>query len=268
MIAAIFKKIFGSNTQQNKLASHQVTQSISVASEKPKDVAQVAPPEVTEQEIADTLSNAEQAYDTGDYAEAEKLYRRAAEHGVANAQYNLGAIYDNGEIVPQDRKEAAKWWKLAAEQGNAAAQESLGRMYYRGQGVHQDHKEAAKWWKLAAEQGIAGAQFGLGVMYDKGQGVPQNYKEAVRLIKLAAAQGDANAQSTLGAMYYIGETVPQDLVLAHMWVNIAAATTNSEKQKIDLIETRELVAKKMSANQIAEAQELAKKRIANNFKGC
>lgn len=247
------------NTQLGKLTSINTTKSDNAGCIKPEDIEQVASPIMAEQEIADLLSNAERAYSTGDYAGAVKLYRLAAERGVANAQNNLGAIYDNGDIVPQDRKEAAKWWKLAAEQGYSAAQESLGRMYYRGEGVLQDHKEAAKWWGLAAAQGIVSAQFALGVMYDKGEGVPQDYKEAIRLLNLAAEQGDANAQSVLGAMYYIGQTVPQDLVLAHMWVSIAAATTNSEKQKIDLIETRGVVAQKMTAEQISEAQERARK---------
>ena len=48
---------------------------------------------------------------------------------MLNAQYNLGVMYDNGEGVPQDYKEAVKWYRLAAEQGNANAQTNLGNMY-------------------------------------------------------------------------------------------------------------------------------------------
>jgi uncharacterized protein len=54
-----------------------------------------------------------------DYAEAVKWYRLAAEQGNANAQYNLGVMYDNGDGVVQDYAEAVKWYRLAAEQGNA-----------------------------------------------------------------------------------------------------------------------------------------------------
>ena len=45
-----------------------------------------------------------------------------AEHGYAMAQYRLGTIYHDDEIIDQDFQEAAKWYKLAAEQGIADAQ--------------------------------------------------------------------------------------------------------------------------------------------------
>ena len=59
------------------------------------------------------------------------------------------------EGVPQDDKTAVKWWTLAAEQGDADAQNNLGFMYNNGRGVPQDDKTAVKWYTLAAEQGYA-----------------------------------------------------------------------------------------------------------------
>ena len=50
MIAVIFKKMFGSNTQQGNLASQQASQSISVVSDKPKIVAQVTSSEQEDSE--------------------------------------------------------------------------------------------------------------------------------------------------------------------------------------------------------------------------
>jgi TPR repeat protein len=41
--------------------------------------------------------------------------RRLAAEGDAEAQYNLGCIYDEGQGVPQDHAEAARWFRLAAE---------------------------------------------------------------------------------------------------------------------------------------------------------
>ena len=35
----------------------------------------------------------------------------------ADAQFNLGVMYDTGEGVPQDDAEAVRWFRLAAEQG-------------------------------------------------------------------------------------------------------------------------------------------------------
>ena len=51
-----------------------------------------------------------------DYAEAVKWYRKAAEQGDAEAQFNLGLMYADGEGVPKDYAEAVKWYRKAAEQ--------------------------------------------------------------------------------------------------------------------------------------------------------
>jgi TPR repeat protein len=68
-----------------------------------------------------------------------------------------------------------------------------------------------------------------------------------------ADQGNAHAQFNLGAMYANGQGVPQDYVRAHMWFNLSAAQgeKNANKQ-------RDLVAKRMTEAQIAEAQKLAR----------
>ena len=57
------------------------------------------------------------AYRRGDYATALRIWRSLADQGDANAQYNLGLMYQKGKGVPQDYKEAVKWYMLAAEQG-------------------------------------------------------------------------------------------------------------------------------------------------------
>ena len=47
-------------------------------------------------------------------------------------------MYENGHGVLQNYKIAIKMYKLAAEQGLAAAQYNLGFMYANGRGVLQD----------------------------------------------------------------------------------------------------------------------------------
>jgi TPR repeat protein len=68
------------------------------------------------------------AYESGDYATALREWTPLAKQGNADAQYNLGGMYDNGQGVPQDYKTAVKWWKLAAEQGDADAQRTFIRI--------------------------------------------------------------------------------------------------------------------------------------------
>jgi TPR repeat protein len=48
------------------------------------------------------------AHERGDYATALRLWRPLAEQGKANAQYNLGVMYDKGQGVTQDYVQAHK----------------------------------------------------------------------------------------------------------------------------------------------------------------
>ena len=78
--------------------------------------------------------------------------RARAEAGDAEAQFNLGVMYDTLEGVPVDLLAAARWYRLAAAQGHAAAQFNLGFAYRRGRGVPQDGPEAVAWFRRAYEQ--------------------------------------------------------------------------------------------------------------------
>ena len=50
------------------------------------------------------------------------------------------------------------WFRKAAEQGNAEAQNNLGLMYEVGQGVAQDFVQAQIWYNLAAAKGDENAR--------------------------------------------------------------------------------------------------------------
>ncbi len=198
-----------------------------------------------------------------DDVEAARLYGLAAAQGDSRAQHNLGLMYAKGTGVAQDDIEAARLYGLAAAQGAVLAQYNLGLMYAEGMGVAQDDMEAARLFRLAAAQGNASAQFALGFMYNKGRGVAQDDVEAARLYGLAAAQGDSRAQYNLGLMYAKGTGVAQDDIRAHMWWTFAAASDSKEAST-----NLNIVAAKMPPAQIAEAQEMARKCQASNFKQC
>jgi len=93
------------------------------------------------------------AYNRQDYATALRTWRPLADQGDADAQYNLGIMYDNGQGVPKDDVQAVKWYRLAADQGNAIAQTNLGVMYATGQGVPRDYVLAYMWSNLGAAGG-------------------------------------------------------------------------------------------------------------------
>ena len=140
----------------------------------------------------------------------------------------------------------------------AAPIEDATAAYARG-----DYATVLKIIRPLAAKGEAWAQHFLGDSYYDGQGVVQDYAEAVKWYRLAAEQGLAMAQSNLGLMYAQGQGVPMDTVRAHMWFNLAAAMGNA-----DALKNRDIAARKMTPDQMAEAQKMARECQARKFKGC
>jgi TPR repeat protein len=93
------------------------------------------------------------AYSRGDYSEALRLFRIAADQGHADAQNTLGRIYSNGVATPTDYVEAAKWFRRSAEGGDIDSQYCLGCCYDEGKGVPKDVVLAYMWLSLAARTG-------------------------------------------------------------------------------------------------------------------
>ncbi len=55
--------------------------------------------------------------------------------------------------MPRNQNEAVKWYRLAADKGHAQAQVNLGLLYDQGNGVPQDFVYAYMWFNLAASNG-------------------------------------------------------------------------------------------------------------------
>ncbi len=87
--------------------------------------------------------------------------RTLAEQGNADAQWDMGARYHNGEGVPQDDAQAVQWFQRAADQGHIGAQATLGAYYWAGRGVPKDLSKAYFWSALALAQGDDGSKFRL-----------------------------------------------------------------------------------------------------------
>jgi hypothetical protein len=140
-------------------------------------------------------------------------------------------------------------------------------LYANGQGVKRSYEEAVLWYRRAAEQGDVLAQFNLGVRYDNGQGVQQSYKEAAWWYRRAAQQGHARAQSNLGVLYANGQGLPKDVIRAYMWLTVAIPGSRGDDVKT-AIRNHTTVASNMSAEQIAQAQEMAQRCRETQFVQC
>jgi len=226
--------------------------------------------EFRELEDAARKGNAEAQYNLGimyengygvtqNHLRAVKWYRRAALNEHVAAQYNLGVMYLNGTGVEQNFTTAKNWLQKAAEHDFMLAQHNLGVMYFRGDGVEQNGVDAAKWHLRAAKQGSIGSQCNLGIMYANGFGVNQNYKLAVSWFRKAAEGGCSGAQHNLAILYSLGLGVPKDIVRAYMFFYLA------EKNGCFVsVETRNKVSRKMTTEQIMEAQEMATEWLTNH----
>lgn len=153
---------------------------------------------------ADPLADALRALDSGRHGQAAQMLRPLADGGSALAQYRLGAMFYNGQGVPEDEKQAIFWWKKAAAQGYVEAMFQLGSAYLFGtqtaKFVPDPDREAATWYFQAASAGHAEAQYHLGLLFLAGKGVIENRQEAARWMKKAAAQGHPEAKKALGSL--------------------------------------------------------------------
>lgn len=154
----------------------------------------------------------------------EKMLKdRSQGRHTALAEYNLGTMYDTGEVVAQNYEKAVKFYRRAAKRGYPSAQCNLGNMYSAGKGVTIDREKAIKWYRLGAEQGHATSQenlsshlaaptssralkvkefLRLGAQHANGDGVPRSHEAAIRFFQQAL---DLNFRGTdLAAMYCEG----------------------------------------------------------------
>jgi len=106
---------------------------------------------------------------------------------------------------------------------DADALYEIGRMFREGDGVARDGVQAIIHFKRAADLGHVGAEFSLGQMYRAGEGAAQDADAAVNHLLNAATQGHAEAQMVLGAIFDAGAGVPKNAVIAHAFYSMAAA---------------------------------------------
>jgi TPR repeat protein len=190
--------------------------------------------------VVESYEHAVMAYNVGEFAEAKRLWLPLAERGDAPAQLGLAVMYFLGQGVQRNMAAALDWCQKAADQGLATAQYELGQFYeHPWRPELQNYSEAAKWYRKAADQNYARAQDQLGAMYEFGLGVPRDYTKAEEWFAKAgdlasvanmydavahdpgkaanwkrklADQGNKPAKSDLGEMYGNSKRARQDLL--------------------------------------------------------
>ncbi|RJT92754.1 sel1 repeat family protein [Arthrobacter frigidicola] len=155
-------------------------------------------------------------------------WEKKARAGDAMAQNLMGLAYKCGMGVKQNHAASIQWFRRAAEQGEADAQFNLGRlygsevdgMYKNGRAAPANDAEAFKWYRLAAEQGHTQAQVRLAQLFAKGlTDIAPDQVQAYQWMSLAAASGEPTAAKVVAD--YAAQMKPEQLqqaqLLAEEW---------------------------------------------------
>ncbi|MCW8131077.1 MAG: SEL1-like repeat protein [Planctomycetota bacterium] len=130
-------------------------------------------------------------------AKAAEYFRKAAEHGNAEAMYSYAIMLNNGQGVRRDPSAAFGWFVKAGQKNHALAMAEAGTMYATGNGVDRNYARAAEWLQKAADGGSDLGMYNLGVLYHNGWAVEKNLTTAVYWYRKAAGKGNADATAAL-----------------------------------------------------------------------
>lgn len=126
--------------------------------------------------------------------------RRAAEHGCAPAQNNLGLLLDEGKVLRRNRREALRWTKKAFRGGNNCAANNVAIMYRESGKIG----EAVRWFKKGVAAGDDDALIQLGLHYYWGKGARKNPAAAVRCFRKATKAKYISEAGRDDAFFYLG----------------------------------------------------------------
>lgn len=134
-----------------------------------------------------------------DETKAFYMFKELAEKENSMAQHNMGCFYEKGLCnQPQNYRMALEWFKKAADQGLKDSQFQVGLYYYYGKGVNPDETMAIDYLTKAAKQEFLKAQRLLGEIYYK----KEDTEEAVKWLLKAADQGDDRSGYNLAHIYF------------------------------------------------------------------
>lgn len=166
-----------------------------------------------------------------DKTAAAQWFCRAASQNHAEAQFRLFQCYENGWGVEINDEKAVEWLNMAAHQNHAEAQYHLGLRFGKGLGVVKNEAEAVRWYTASAKQNYAPAQYSLGLCYQMGRGIAFNHAEAAKWFLAAAEQGLVSAQVEIADCYNTGTGVTVNQDIASQWYIKAAEKGNPKAQR-------------------------------------
>ena len=227
--------------------------------------------------FGDTLEEGKTAYYKKDYATAIKIYEQLANQGNAEAQYEIGSMYQLGDGVQNDNKKANHWYEKAANQGHIDAQFYLGENYFSGYGIPKDFKKAIYWYEKAANLGRIDAQNKLGNIYNhiiaaSRTSIPKDLKKAIYWHEKAAVQYDnnfyriygLNSMAELMEIYSSHDSEEKDLEKAFSLYEVHCNSYSRNDNINKSCEKMKKIAYKINNPEFEQAEKLAKKGKATD----
>lgn len=133
------------------------------------------------------------AYQKEDYAEAEKLWIKAAEGGSLEAMQALGHNYSSWGKFPTQEEKAFQWFFKAAQMGYVKAMSLVASAYAGGNGVKKDIDKNIYWLKRGFASGDPGCGLDLAREYASPISPYMDENAAVRVLEKVIDMGDEDA---------------------------------------------------------------------------
>lgn len=162
--------------------------------------------------------------------QALKWLTKAAEVGIADAQFQVGYALLFGNETQADDIAGVTWLKQAASHGQADAQSLLGFCYLWGKGVKKNHAVAVTFLETGVAANDAMAMHGLAICRENGWSVKKDQAEAFKLYRRAAREGLIVAQRDLARCYATGMGVESNAREAFVWMTQAAEAGDHESR--------------------------------------
>lgn len=209
---------------------------------------------------SEQFNAAQQAFYSGDYVKAKAGFVLAAELGSAEAEYFLGLITKN-ETDNADYQAALTHFTNASKHNHAQAMWELGVMYENGEGVTQNQFTALDWFRKSelaagteapdsfyvtdssgelnevsvpqylqhltqrAQSGQTDAKFALAKIYDAGVITTSDLPQAFNWYLSAATDGHAKAAQLVSYFYCRGIAIPRNPEQANIWAKASGYST-------------------------------------------
>jgi len=174
--------------------------------------------------FADTTANP-------DYAAAMYWYKRASDHGVARASFELATMYHEGIGTPVNDVAAKQLFTKAADAGYVPAMMPLA-LIYAASTDFVSKRRASEWALKAAAANDPEGHLTAGYLWDKGLlsfDEAESGRNALGEYRKAADQGNCIAAMNIGGLYFKGSHgLKQDAAQAEQWFGRAQSCFGKE----------------------------------------